>query len=481
MKSVWSLAGHDPWGAAGLQADLRVGIGCGVNVRTLMTTFTAQNQQRLSLVEALPAPWLEAQWQILRESEEPAALKLGFMPQVDTLRRVGQLLHEVKGVPVICDPVLAPSAAGQPSLHPELRAAYREFIAPHLKLLTPNIPEAEALLDRPLRSAADLEAAAAELRSWGIEAVLIKGGHAEDLIDYFDPGERSYYLKGQRRGGSYRGTGCSLSTAIACFLAQGLSLREAVVAAHSYVQAAIAQSAAAGISLLAPVLEKPELSPLSYTPHFPSQSFPLSDPERLGFYPIVPSLAWLKKLLPTGIGSLQLRIKGAAAEQLRKDINEAAEICRNAGVDLYVNDHWRLAIEAGAYGVHLGQEDLDQLSEADLLSLHTSGLRLGISTHSLEEAARARALHPSYIALGPIFPTTCKSMSFGPQGIARLRDWRRFCPGLPLVAIGGLKLEHAKEVRAAGADSIAVVSAITENAEPEAAALAWLAQIRSGS
>jgi thiamine-phosphate pyrophosphorylase len=136
-----------------------------------------------------------------------------------------------------------------------------------------------------------------------------------------------------------------------------------------------------------------------------------------------------------------------------------------------VNDYWRAAVVAGARHLHLGQEDL---ADADLNAIRDAGLTLGLSTHDdaeLETALRAR---PDYIALGPIFPTTLKSMRFAPQGIPKITEWKKRVGSLPLVAIGGIKLEQAREIFSAGADSIAVVSDVTQNTDPDARVRAWL-------
>ena len=125
-----------------------------------------------------------------------------------------------------------------------------------------------------------------------------------------------------------------------------------------------------------------------------------------------------------------------------------------------VNDYWRAAIVAGAKHLHLGQEDL---ADADLKAIRDAGLTLGISTHDDDELETALRAKPDYIALGPIFPTTLKSMRFAPQGIPKITEWKKRIGDIPLVAIGGIKLEQAAEIFAAGADSIAVVSDVTQN------------------
>ena len=116
---------------------------------------------------------------------------------------------------------------------------------------------------------------------------------------------------------------------------------------------------------------------------------------------------------------------------------------------LVVNDYWRAAIVAGAKHLHLGQEDL---ADADLAEIRKAGLTLGISTHDDEELATALRAKPDYIALGPIFPTTLKSMRFAPQGIPKITEWKKRVGDIPLVAIGGIKFEQAAEIFAAGAD-----------------------------
>ena len=140
---------------------------------------------------------------------------------------------------------------------------------------------------------------------------------------------------------------------------------------------------------------------------------------------------------------------------------------------LVVNDYWRAAIVANAQHLHLGQEDL---AEADLAAIREAGLTLGISTHDDTELETALRAEPDYIALGPIFPTTLKSMRFAPQGIPKITEWKKRIGNVPLVAIGGIKFEQAAEIFAAGADSIAVVSDVTQNADPDARVKQWLGE-----
>jgi len=191
------------------------------------------------------------------------------------------------------------------------------------------------------------------------------------------------------------------------------------------------------------------------------------------FYPVVDSLAWVERLTKLGVGTIQLRAKNLNDSEALQIVSDALEITKGTATKLVVNDYWRAAIVAGAQHLHLGQEDL---ADADLGAIRESKLTLGISTHDDEELATALRAKPDYVALGPIFPTTLKSMRFAPQGIAKITEWKKRISDIPLVAIGGIKFEQAAEIFAAGADSIAVVSDVTQNADPDARVRQWLGQ-----
>ena len=192
------------------------------------------------------------------------------------------------------------------------------------------------------------------------------------------------------------------------------------------------------------------------------------------FYPVVDSVAWVARLALLGVGTIQLRAKGLSESDALQTVRDAIDIIKGTAAKLVVNDYWRAAIAAGAKHLHLGQEDLAELADTDLKAIRDAGLTLGLSTHDDEELETALRAKPDYIALGPIFPTTLKSMRFAPQGIAKITAWKKRIGDIPLVAIGGIKLEQAREIFAAGADSIAVVSDITQNPEPDARVRAWL-------
>ena len=195
----------------------------------------------------------------------------------------------------------------------------------------------------------------------------------------------------------------------------------------------------------------------------------MQHPDR--FYPVVDSVAWVKRLTALGVGTVQLRAKDLDHDEAVSMMREALAVTEGTGTQLVVNDYWEAAIDVGAKHVHLGQEDL---VNADVKAIFRANITLGLSTHDEEELETALKHTPDYIALGPIFPTTLKAMRFAPQGIPRISEWKKKIGSIPLVAIGGIKFEQAREIFEAGADSIAVVSDVTQARDPDARVNQWL-------
>lgn len=193
-------------------------------------------------------------------------------------------------------------------------------------------------------------------------------------------------------------------------------------------------------------------------------------PQRLGLYAVLPDAAWVGRMARAGVPTVQLRFKNADPAAITREVRAAVAAVQDTQALLFINDHWRDAIAAGAYGVHLGQEDLDALAPEELAQLRASGLRLGVSTHGYAEMLRADAVAPSYIALGAVFPTTLKKMATVPQGVARLGGYVPLLRGYPLVAIGGIGAAQFPEILATGVGSIAVVRALVQAPDPEQAA-----------
>lgn len=188
-----------------------------------------------------------------------------------------------------------------------------------------------------------------------------------------------------------------------------------------------------------------------------AKAFP-SCPHALGLYAVLPDAAWVARMVALGVPTVQLRFKSDDAQAVQREVQAAVQAVQGSQSLLFINDHWQAAIEAGAYGVHLGQEDMQ---EAPLERIRASGLRLGLSSHGYVEMRRAAQHEPSYIALGAVFPTTLKRMETAPQGLGRLNTYARLMRHRSLVAIGGIDLAAMPSVLQSGVGSVAVVRAIT--------------------
>ncbi|KDN27562.1 thiamine-phosphate pyrophosphorylase [Vibrio fortis] len=229
-----------------------------------------------------------------------------------------------------------------------------------------------------------------------------------------------------------------------------------------------------------PVLEDERLGiQVGWSAQGESVSFATLTKPSLGLYPVVDDVSWIERLLPMGINTIQLRIKNPQQADLEQQVKKAIELGRQYDAQVFINDYWKLAIKHGAYGVHLGQEDIE---ESNLAQLSKAGVRLGLSTHGYYELLRIVQIHPSYIALGHIFPTTTKEMPSKPQGLVRLALYQKLIDtipygiagestkqqfGFPTVAIGGIDQSNADQVWECGVSSLAVVRAITLSSDPQ--------------
>jgi hydroxymethylpyrimidine kinase/phosphomethylpyrimidine kinase/thiamine-phosphate diphosphorylase len=460
---VWTIAGSDSGGFAGIQADLKTFQLFDVHGCSVITAITAQNRFDISATYFLPQEFVQAQINTLMNDLPPRAIKIGM------LGNVSHLFHKkMTGPKIILDPIIS-STSGH-ALHEKAFQHHLEKLEkffPRVDVLTPNIHEAEKILGVTIRSYADVENAARKFLSSNIKSVLIKGGHFNDshwAIDYWTDGQEAFWMSHARyTKNHFHGTGCTLSSAITAALGLGYDIKNAIVMGKMLITKAIRESVDDGLSYTDLPRTTEDLPYLSHVPISEEpKSFPSCGQNSLGLYPVVDSAKWLKKLLPLGITTIQLRNKNLTGCALEQEIQQAIEIANAYQARLFINDYWDLAIKHQAYGVHLGQEDLQY---ADINAIHSAGLRLGISTHSYEEVVRAHALRPSYMAFGPIFATTSKIMPFAPQGITKLQVFRDLLD-YPLVAIGGINHHNLANVLATGVSGVAMISAITAAPDP---------------
>ncbi|MEE2025581.1 thiamine phosphate synthase [Alkalimonas mucilaginosa] len=468
---VWSIAASDSGGGAGIQADVLTLQDLGCHACTAITAITAQNSLGVQALEPVSNKLFQAQLDALKSDLPARAIKIGLLPTAEMIWQLADWLQQYKQqhqALVVADPVLG-SSSGQHWHSEALLDAWRALL-PHIDVLTPNLPELGLLSGRPTQA---IDEQVALLQALGASAVLVKGGHISQIRDVTDllyQQDKLVALACERLQTPHQhGTGCTLSSALTALLAHGYPLEDALVLARAYLQAALEQGYAtgAGPGSLAhpgwPTSQQylPRISGANW-PKTPTAPFAgISEP--LGVYPVVDSIALLQQLLPEQPGCIQLRLKQGSPADLHAQIAEAVMLCRRYQVRLFINDHWQLAIELGAYGVHLGQEDL---ALADLTAIQQAGLRLGISSHGPFELARALQLRPSYVALGHVFPTQTKQMPSQPQGLKRLALSVPLCAGTPTVAIGGIDQHSFAQTCASKVHGIAMVSAITKATQP---------------
>lgn len=236
-----TIAASDSGGGAGIQGDLATFAALGVYGISVLTAGTAQNTRGIGAVEPFSAAFVGSQMDSVLPDFRPSAVKIGALYDGARVRAVAAGLKRHNPPNVVLDPVLA-AKDGSPLLAPRALATLRRELLPLCDLVTPNLPEAEALARIPIRDSSDRRLAAGILADAGPRAVLIKGGHGRGAIlqDLLFDGKRFREFQHPRTGaGAVHGTGCALSAAIAANLALGLSLDDAVGGAIDYVQAAL--------------------------------------------------------------------------------------------------------------------------------------------------------------------------------------------------------------------------------------------------
>jgi hydroxymethylpyrimidine kinase/phosphomethylpyrimidine kinase/thiamine-phosphate diphosphorylase len=478
---VWSIAGTDSGGGAGLSADQRAAEALQVHLCPVVSAITAQNSIRVTRLDLVGLECLNAQLETLAQDLPPQVIKTGLIGDAAQVKCIAEWVDRLRQngpLALVVDPVLGASTGASFADTPTLRA-YVEHLLPRATLLTPNQFEAARLLGRkqPLE---DIPAAAEALRQQGCESVCITGGDTRPpsggpslALDWLATPQAHGWLASPRLNTAHHhGTGCTFATAAASALARGFVSADALVLAKMATWQALRHAQAiGGVGAGAgPVQARPDfifdqatLPRLSWgtRPHFPAPSR-VHDSTPLGLYAIVDSPERLQSVLKAGVRTVQLRLKTSAMpasggpQQLRQAIQEAIHASRSVQATLFINDHFQDALACGADGLHLGQEDLLALTDEqrDQLAQHFS---LGISSHSLWELCRASVLNPRYIACGPVWPTTTKDMPWQPQGLNNLAWWCQMSPR-PVVAIGGIldawQLEQAARQ---GAEGVCVV------------------------
>ena len=467
------IGGVDPTGNAGILQDIKVAHYFGIECVAIISANTVQSDQEFISLNPVEDKLFQSQFNCIMDSKLPSVIKSGVLASVNQVEILAQYLRQHPKIKYICDPVMI-STSGGVCMEDDIINAIKAKLLPLCYLLTPNLTEAAYLLAHDDSSSSATKKMAHMLgQKFKPQHVLLKGGHSQASrkkgIDclWQDSREGVFFKAKEIFPYETRGTGCALATSIAALIVKGEKLSEAVCISKYYLSLQMSKRKPTGkrkyylpytgydevdnAEFLANIYHGSEIS-LSDQLKFPVIG------HKVGFYPVVDNVDWLKKLAVLGVKTIQLRLKNLDDPNLDRQIKAAAIIAKTYSLSLFINDHWQLAIKYGCFGVHLGQEDLEM---ADLKHIMQSGLHLGISTHNYIELARALTINPSYIALGPIYPTITKQMEFNAQGLEKLKQWRKLCRNTQLVAIGGIFRQQMPRVWQTGVDGLAVVSYIT--------------------
>lgn len=491
---VWSIAGSDSGGGAGIQADNLTIYDLGCHPCNVVTGITAQNSVEVTQVVATDLELLSSQLDALRVDLPPGAIKIGLLVSHQQIQFIAEWLQVQlpaleaelgRDIPVIWDPVMVASSgdALTDSQDNASMTAYLQLAA-QSTLLTPNSRELDALLNIAKQSSSVHLQSRVKLLSGIVGTnVLVTGGDvnselAQDWLAVHHLAHTSEDYQQQviglssnkQQGVNNHGTGCTMSSAIASCLALGYPMLDAICIAKAYINQGLASSYQLGQGQ-GPLSREGWPKDLASFPHVILENSETTSSELsfakvttpLKVYPVTESLNVLEQVLAAGARTVQLRVK-KPNQHLEKKIEAAIALGKSYQAQVFINDHWQLAVKHGAFGVHLGQEDA---MVADLEQISKAGLALGLSSHGYFEMLVALAFNPSYLAMGHIFPTPTKNMPSLPQGLHKLKHFVATMQGkVPLVAIGGIDATNMPHVAATGVDDIALVRAVEQADDP---------------
>lgn len=242
IQKCLTIAGSDSGGGAGIQADLKTFSALGVHGSSVITAITAQNTKEVTAVHNVPVDVIEKQIDAVLSDIGADAVKIGMLSNSEIIKAVARKLRSYKVENIVLDPVMV-AAAGAKLLEDSAIESLKKELIPLALIITPNIPEAEVLVNRKIRAIDDTKSAAKEIMKLGCESVLMKGGHLDiddsEVIDIFYDGNDFLEIKNKKINKTGHGTGCTLSSAIAANIAKGMELKEAVKNAVSYVHRAL--------------------------------------------------------------------------------------------------------------------------------------------------------------------------------------------------------------------------------------------------
>lgn len=464
MISALTIAGSDPSGGAGIQQDLRVFQALGVAGLSAITAITVQNSQGVRSVHPVSADVLAAQIEaVMEDARHLRGIKIGMLGGEAQVFAVADILRRSRPTNVILDPVLA-SSGGVRLLDSAGQAAVLRELLPLCDLVTPNLQEAAELTGAdPISDYAGIRKAGRHFLALGAHAVLIKGGHLPGApTDYlFLPGsDKPQEFVGCRIDTEdTHGTGCLFSSAITGLRIQlgSLDWQYIIETAKDILEDGLRSPVSSGRGRGYPdafAATRPRKSDFYSRYKRLRGLYVLTDP---GLRPDRSAENIVRAALAGGAGIIQFRDKTLSTPKLIETAGVLKELCHEAGALFIVNDRVDVALACDADGVHLGPDDMDAMDASRLLIRDRKFV--GVSVGTVAEAKRL-APFATYLAVGAIFGSSTKDDAGDAVGVDRIREIKAAFPDKPLVAIGGINLGNIDAVIAAGADAVAVISAV---------------------
>ena len=467
-----TIAGSDSCGGAGLQADIKTMTALGVDAASVITAITAQNTLGVNQVQTVTPDMVEAQIDAVMNDLKVDAVKIGMLNNEPTIQAVAHALSRHQPRWTVIDPVMV-STSGHALMALSAMDTFVNQLLPLASLLTPNVPEAEILSGIHIHSASDMDQAAALIAQKGGKAILIKGGHLEGVhkIDklYIDGKLMQTFAHDSIDTKNTHGTGCTLSSAIASFLARGEELDSAVAHAVQYINGALLRNKDI---IIGHGHGSVGHNPLYTTAHDDSYVKTLQH-VKLQFITHCNEqhnyMEGAKLALEGGCQWIQLRMKDATDEQFIDEAKRIKALCAAYDATFIIDDRVHLAKTVGADGVHLGRNDMPIHQARTLLGYDSI---IGGTANTIDDITRLHAEGADYIGCGPFrFTSTKKKLSpilgiNGYRHIVQQMKQRGIC--LPIVAIGGILTEDVSAIIATGINGIAVSGAVLNAGNPVA-------------
>jgi hydroxymethylpyrimidine kinase/phosphomethylpyrimidine kinase/thiamine-phosphate diphosphorylase len=440
---VLTIAGSDPSGGAGIQADLRTFARAGVQASAVVTALTVQTEAKVTGLNVVDANLVASQIDAAFAGKDLHAVKTGMLGDASIVRAVAAALMRHGARNVVVDPVAVSSSGTRLLDEPGFELLKRELL-PNATVITPNVAEAAALLGIPVpQTLDDVRDAARQLVELGAKWVVITGGHVgngSEVTDVLTNGVETHEIRTPRvANASIHGSGCRYSAALAAALARGADVPTAAFEAQRLVAAEIRDS----------VNESPPLGRLYLvaTPRAHMNGFEF--------------LARVRAAVEGGVDILQIRSKELDGGAYARLAERVGAIAAQANIPFIVNDRVDVAVAVNATGVHLGQKDL----AVDLARRIMPHGVIGRSSHESAHALKAIEERADYFAVGPVWETPTKPGRKA-SGLRYVREVFSLKPDIPWYAIGGIDAENIHEVIEAGARRIACVRAVLDARDP---------------